>query len=72
MIAMQRNHSADLRDCVQAISTKLFEANLEVQRLQRELMTQRAKPVVDLDEEFIDYAVSKIRRQCVQHPVSDI
>ena len=71
IVAMHRNHSIDLQACVQAISTKLFEANLEIQRLQRELMIQRAKPIVDFDEEFIDYAVSEIRRQWV-HPVSNL
>ncbi|KAG0616695.1 hypothetical protein M758_5G135000 [Ceratodon purpureus] len=67
MVALHQNHCVDLQDCVQDMSTKLFEANLGIQRLQRELMTQRANPIVDLDEEFIDYAISKIKRQWV-HP----
>lgn len=70
LIKMHRNHAADLRECVQAISTKLFEANLEIQRLQRELMAHRAKPIVDLDADFIDYAVSEFSRQWTVHPVS--
>ncbi|KAG0614471.1 hypothetical protein M758_6G179700 [Ceratodon purpureus] len=72
MIVMHRNHSVDLQNCVRAISTKLFEANLEIQRLQQELMAQHAKPIVDLDEEFIGYAVSEIKRQWVQPDVEEI
>jgi hypothetical protein len=69
MVTMHRNHSADLQECVQAISGKLFEANLEVQRLHRELMAQRAQPTADLDEECIDIAVAEIKKKWV-HPVS--
>lgn len=71
MVTMHRNHCADLQECVQAISTKLFEANLEVQRLHREIMAQRAQPIADLDEECIDIAVSEIKRKWV-HSVSCI
>lgn len=67
MVTMHRNHSADLQECVQAISGKLFEANLEVQRLHRELMAQRAQPTADLDEECIDIAVAEIKKKWV-HP----
>ncbi|KAG0583316.1 hypothetical protein KC19_3G126400 [Ceratodon purpureus] len=67
MINMHRNHSADLQECVQAVNAKLFEANLEVQRLHRELMAQRAQPIADLDEECIDIAVAEIKRKWV-HP----
>ena len=71
MITMHRNHSADLQECVQAISGKLFEANVEVQRLHRELMAQRAQPTADLEEECIDIAVAEIKKKWV-HPVSSI
>lgn len=71
MIAMHRNHSVDLQDCVQAISTKLFEANLEIQKLHRELMAQHAQPIADLDDDRIDIAVAEIKRKWV-HPVSNV
>lgn len=71
MIAMHRNHSVDLQECVQAISTKLFEANLEVQKLHRELMAHRAKPIAGLDEECLEIAAAEIKRQWV-HTVSSI
>lgn len=67
MITMHRNHSVDLQECVQAISTNLFEANVEVQKLHRELMKQRAQQIGDLDEECIDIAVAEIKRQWVHH-----
>ncbi|XP_073391252.1 uncharacterized protein [Physcomitrium patens] len=67
VITMHRNHSVDLQECVQAISTNLFEANVEVQKLHRELMKQRAQQIGDLDEECIDIAVAEIKRQWVHH-----
>lgn len=49
VITMHRAQSADLQDCLEAISNKLFDSNREVKRLQRELMAQCARSVTNLE-----------------------
>ncbi|XP_024388846.1 uncharacterized protein [Physcomitrium patens] len=67
MISMHRNHYVELQQCMETISTKLYGANLEVQRLHRELIAQRDQPVSVLSEERADVVIGDIKRKCLHH-----